>query len=537
MKKHPIFALALAAVLMLSVFAGCGGSSTPPSSGNVASTAPQSTAESPAPEVSAEPVKLTMTYPDNATLPFTPDWLTVQEAQKLANAEITFEPIPIADYQTKVSLAINSNNPPDVILYQTVTKGEVASAALNGAIVPISDYADWTPNFNKTVSDFDLESDVGMLNLMDGKRYFLPAMFDKPFYDGGLIIRDDLVSKYGMPLKTYDDLYNILKKMKEENPSSYPLTTLVEPRVLYRMTMPSFGISLGQNASTGTWVLSYDYDKQEYFAGAISQGFKDYVTYFAKLFKEGLLDPEMINANDAWASKLATGSSMASFAYYDQIGGVVGNSDIEGISFNLYPPLEGSVGAHHQPKSKTAGGPMFPTATSKRDDFEQVVRAVDTMFFSPEAATLWCLGVEGTTYTMDGDKIKYTGELVNSAEGVYKTLQLKYGAGCDPLQLIWVNAREMTKYDDNYAEINKAVAAMPNAIQPIPPIAMFDDMQSEQAGLLQKPLADAFEIWVDAFITGSKSVDADWDAYVAEMQSKQIDEFCKLYNDNMQPVK
>ena len=48
---------------------------------------------------------------------------------------------------------------------------------------------------------------------------------------------------------------------------------------------------------------------------------------------------------------------------------------------------------------------MFPIATSKRADFEQVVRAIDACFYSEEAATIWCLGVEGVTYTMDGDKI------------------------------------------------------------------------------------------------------------------------------------
>ena len=59
---------------------------------------------------------------------------------------------------------------------------------------------------------------------------------------------------------------------------------------------------------------------------------------------------------------------------------------------------------------------MFPAATAKRADFEQIVRAVDKMFFSEENSKLWCIGVEGTTYTMDGDKIVYADNIKKAAE-------------------------------------------------------------------------------------------------------------------------
>ena len=122
---------------------------------------------------------------------------------------------------------------------------------------------------------------------------------------------------------------------------------------------------------------------------------------------------------------------------------------------------------------------------------------------------------------------------MNSPEGVYKTLQVKYGCGSDVTQMLWINEREMTKYDENYAAINKVVASMDNVIQEIPPTPMFDDETAEDAGVLQTPLLDAFEVWADAFITGKKSIEKDWDAYVNEMQTLKIDDFCKIYNDNL----
>ena len=145
------------------------------------------------------------------------------------------------------------------------------------------------------------------------------------------------------------------------------------------------------------------------------------------------------------------------------------------------------------------------------------------MFYSEENAKLWCLGVEGETYTMDGDKIVYSDDIVNSADGIYKSMQLKYGCGSDVTQMVWINEREMSKYDENYAEINTEVAAMDDAIQPVPPTPQFDDLTA---------LGDTFEVWADAFITGKKSTDTDWDAYVAEMKNLSIDQYLQMYNDN-----
>lgn len=492
---------------------------------------------SPVAEVKEEgPLKFSMYYSDNATLPFKESWLAVQEATKSVNAEIQWEIIPIADYSTKVSLALNTQtNAPDVILYQTTT-GENASLALNGAIVPISDYSEWTPCWNAMVEKYGMEDDVELLKLQDGKRYYLPSLTDVPFYDGGLILREDFLKAEGFDApKTFDDLYAILKAYKAKHPESYPLTVLAGPRVLYRMTMPSFGLSIGKNGSGGSRVLSWNYDEMKYFPAAISEEFKAYLAFFGKLYAEGLLDPEMAEPIDGsiWSRKMATGAAIATWAYYDQIGGVTAASTIEGFKLQMYPALAGPAGAHHQQKNRTGSGIMFPAATAKRADFEQIVRAVDKMFFSEENSKLWCIGVEGTTYTMDGDKIVYADNIKKAAEGIYKYMQLEYGCGSDVTQMVWVNAREMTKYDENYAQINKAVEAMGNVIQYIPPTPKFDDMEAEEAAMLMTPLADKLEVWCNAFLTGKKSLDKDWNAYVAEMKGLQIEKYCDLYNANL----
>ena len=65
------------------------------------------------------------------------------------------------------------------------------------------------------------------------------------------------------------------------------------------------------------------------------------------------------------------------------------------------------------------------------------------------------------------------------------------------------------------------------------PKPKFDDLEAEEAGSLQTPLADAWERWNDAFLTGAKSIEKDWDAYVKEMKTLGIEKMLKLYNDNL----
>jgi putative aldouronate transport system substrate-binding protein len=480
------------------------------------------------------PLQISMYYSDNSTLPFRSDWLTVRKLEELYNVRINWEIIPMGDYATKVSLALNSGNTPDVILYQN-SSGENGSLALNGAIVPISDYAAWTPEWNARVQEFGMQTDVDRLKLKDGKRYFMPSLTDKPFYDGGLLLREDVIAKYGMGApKTYDDLYQLLKAYKADNPNSYPFTIYYGPRVHYRMTQPAWGISVGRNGPSGR-VLSYDYGRDLFFAGATSEQYREYLRFWHKLYAEGLLDHEIAEPiqDSVWYRKLATGSAIGTLGWYDQIGGIHAASEIPGLKFNMYPPLEGPAGARAEPKNRTGNGILFPIAASKRADFERVVRTVDAMFFSKEAALLWCLGVEGETYTMQGNTVRFANSIANSPDGIYKSMQINYGCGSATTQMIWVNAREMTKYDENYADINARVAAMDQAIQPVPPVPLFDDLTAERVTSLMGVLFDALVVWDDAFITGTRSIDTDWAAYVAEMRQKGIDEYLNLYNSNL----
>jgi putative aldouronate transport system substrate-binding protein len=66
----------------------------------------------------------------------------------------------------------------------------------------------------------------------------------------------------------------------------------------------------------------------------------------------------------------------------------------------------------------------------------------------------------------------------------------------------------------------------------IPPAAVLNDIETERASILRATLRTSFEVWTEDFITGRKSLNSDWDAYVREMRDLGIDEFLAIYNRN-----
>ena len=89
LKKILAFTMAAA---MAAGLAACGSS---------ASTSPSAGGSGSAPAVSDEPIKISMYYADNPTLPYMDSWLAVQETAKIAGVDLTVEAIPSTDYNTK----------------------------------------------------------------------------------------------------------------------------------------------------------------------------------------------------------------------------------------------------------------------------------------------------------------------------------------------------------------------------------------------------------------------------------------------------
>lgn len=481
------------------------------------------------------PVQFSAAFPDNPTMPFTEDWLSIQKATAFANANVNWEVYPNSDYATKLTMALSAGSAPDIMLSITSQANPYNQFAQNGAFLPINQYLEYLPNFKAFVDKNGLQQEIDEIMVMlDGNYYHMPLAYNELIVNAGMLVRTDLMEKYGIQeIRTFDDLYRYLRTYKDENPESYPLTVYQNMSNLFNFSLPCYGLSLGSASSSGSYVLSYDYDEKNYFAGAITDEYKEWLRYFARLYAEGLIDPEFAaTPADQWSNKLATGSAIASYGWYDQIGGILANATDDNTAFTMLAPLEGPKGAFWQPNSLVRSGIAISSRILERADWQDVLATVDKMFFAPEMCELFAIGKEGVTFTREGDKIVYADDLVNDPNGLYKAMQIRYGCGLWALLMLWDKPVQLTKYDDTFVSVNEQVAAM-DALLPLPLVPKFDEDDTEYMSILLATLSDTFEVWTNDFITDKKSVDNDWDAYVSEMDQKGIQTLLNLYNERL----
>ena len=210
----------------------------------------------------------------------------------------------------KLSLMVASNEMPDVVFadasYRTILQEFVNS----GMVAAANDYFDVMPNFlkyrNEDIIDYWSDAD-------DGRLYMLPGFVLPPEYAGELGIgdptvmgiRQDVLDATGMEMpETIDQFYELLKKSKE---------VFADKGGVYEGFVP-FGMmyaeefdntnGMGSNAN----MLAYSFglpggglvidEENGYVLDAfMTEPWQEAHRFLAKLFREGLLDPEMITGD------------------------------------------------------------------------------------------------------------------------------------------------------------------------------------------------------------------------------------------------
>jgi len=465
---------------------------------------------------------------ENAAVPYNSDWLAVKEACAKANVDLQLDFANSANLPS-LSKLVADDSPYDVLLYQLCTAENLLFAS-QGKLLNINDYRDYTPNFNKAVTDMNLEKEVENVYLPDGGLYYMPSLFENPLQDRGLIVRKDVAEKLGYPnISTYEELYQLLKAYKAENPQSTPLKISASFTIFMIMAGPSFGFTY-QNYYAP---LYYDYDAQKYVSCIADDGYRQFVEYFSKLSKEGLLAKDFQGQldPDMWAQSMTSGDSIATYAFYDQIAGLEEASDIEGYDLTMYVPPAGPDGSHCNSNDVIGPGIMIPASIQKRSDYKQVISKLDELFFSDETTQIWAMGEEGKTYSVVDGKIVYDKKYVDTTGSAYKRLQLDAGCGVAGLQLVWKADRERSKYGEEFARINQQLQAMPDCMRRIPPNPKFEDDQAERVQILRSLLKSEFLNWTKQFLLGEKDVQEDWGAFENAMRDRGIEWLCNAYND------
>lgn len=475
--------------------------------------------------VSDKPVTFTMLYSGE----FNPNYKCLEKLKELTNVTLDIQAVPDSDYETKRNLLMNTDQMPDIL----TKTGANVELALNGKLLAISDYFDQMPNFMNFIKDNGLEELIENTRLDDGKVYQLPMNTKEVRTSSKQIFaRTDIFKKNGLEIpKTYDELYESAKKLKEIYPDVYPIQVIYGLGNLLDMMAPSFGTSGGWGE--GRNGFHYVEENDEWIYAPTSDEFKEMLIYLNKLYTEGLIDKEFTSMDgNLYSQKVSNGEAfvlMAEWLGCEMPANTTGKTIDP--DFNLQPiyPLEGPSGQALVGRlSNSTQTAVIPASIKEKEYFSEFIRWIDWMY-SEEGATLFSWGIEGETYeVVDGQK-QYLPDIITPNNPSAKIDASKvYGVANNCLTFVYPYDQEKARMLPQYEELHTLEVennCIPNP-EPSLPISL-DDIEEEK--LYALTLSDYKNQMIEKFIMGSESFD-NWDNFVKECEDKGASKLREMYN-------
>src|SRR5690606_8054882 len=197
-----------------------------------------------------EPMELGILWTDWPETPITDDWQLFDEIEERTNVRLVPTNIPFSDAVEKRSLLISAGDAPPII--PLMYTGDERQFAASGAVLPISDYTQYMPNFNHYVEEWGLSEMIDNLRQADGRFYMTPGLQEVSVPVFTLIIRKDVFDEVGAGVpETWDELHDALAKIKEKYPDSRPLADGFEGQSMLNYAAHAFGTVAGWGFGTG----------------------------------------------------------------------------------------------------------------------------------------------------------------------------------------------------------------------------------------------------------------------------------------------
>ncbi|WP_068617638.1 extracellular solute-binding protein [Paenibacillus tuaregi] len=457
------------------------------------------------------------------------DWSkmpVLQEMEKLSGIKLEFQNAPIDSFATKKNLVFASGNLPDIFYAADLKPAEQVTYGSQGVLIPLEKYIDegYAPNLKKILDEHpDIRKSF---TTPDGHMYALPFIdtaaiwYRGPMWYNGKFLKTLKVTE--LP-KTTDELYTLLKRVKNEDPNGngkkdeIPLTSVK----LDDLRMYFFGFwgmySETYYADAGGKV---HYAPQE-------EGYKGYLTFMNRLWKEDLLDHETFSQTDEQKKAKGKNNQVALFSDwfpYFTLGGEPGPDN----------PLMTPV------KSEIPGSPVYGkhpgissngtfAITSSNPAPEASMRWIDYLY-SYDGATLFSQGPENLLWKYK-DKANHVKEWLpvpggGDREEYRGTITPNYGILTPGMNDPEVVKGLRTDFDEWIDQETKQ-KLVPIAKSPFPNVYLTNEEQAEATGLLSD-LNTYVQQMEAKFITGQEPL-SNWDKYIAQVKKMGGDRIVELY--------
>jgi putative aldouronate transport system substrate-binding protein len=488
-----VVATSLAAMMLTGALAGCGSKS--------ASIDPDN------PEISI----MTKAYNADSAAPDSP---VVQALEEFVGSKLNISWIPTTGYDEKVTAAMGSGEYPQVMLVGSRSSSVIQNSRA-GTFWDITDKltdADKFPNLAQ--SNEMINHNISI----DGKVYGLYRA--RTVGRAGVSIRKDWLDNLGLSTpKTIDDLYNVLKAFKEQDPDKNGQDDTFGMIVTNYIDGPLNNIAIWMGAPN-QWGLDENGELAPMFT---TDEFVEALDFLKKCYSEGLINQDMATYDsDKWNEQFLQSKAGVIIDVADRARRLAQNMQ-ESVPEAVvdvfgYVTKDADSEARTLPTSGYDGYYVFPkTAVATEDDLDFILGVMDKCN-EQEALNLMNYGIEGRNYTLDEN-----GYVVKSDDSTltkeYADLN-QFATGIIATDLTVAYTTDVAEKIDEVYEDNE-VWAVANPAEPY-----VSDTYSTKGPQLDAIMSEANT----KYIVGQITLD-EWKAQVERWKSQGGDDVIKEMNE------
>ena len=421
--KKKLLGITLAACMFLTSFAGCGGKTSENDSSAVSSADPAATTV-PADAASEEgynfsdrefvTLKILMfgdTKEDRAQA--VSKALSEITKEKL-NCDVEISYVGFGSYEQQLNLKLSSGEELDLFSPFSLSPATLANA---GQILPLNDLLE---SYGKETYDAISQEDW-KCTMVGGEIYGLPVNIEKA-HTLGFQMRKDILDELGISvdsIKSFDDLHDVLVKVKEAHPDIYPVVPDYA-NTFSRLEVDSLG------DGNGVLVNPYESDSLQVVNLAETDYFYDLCEKMYNWAQEGLIMPDASTNSESSFSLMGAGKAFGSFT-------------------NLKPGFESEASrragteivtwSYRDAISTTDDLGLVWSISSTSVDPERAIALYNLMYTDPEVSNLCINGIEGEDY-----------QIIDSDKGIIDYPEGKTAADAGYMRLAWGWPNEMISY-------------------------------------------------------------------------------------------
>lgn len=419
----------------------------------------------------------------------------------------------------------SSGDYPDAVGGWLLKDIDINKYALNDKVfVPVGDMIKkYAPRITYVFDNF--QGARSAITAPDGNVYTVPLIAPQPASRFVMHINQTWLNKLNLTMpKNTDELYTVLKAFKEKDPNGnkkadeIPLSTVggVIGRIYGWFGLPDETIHIQMQNG-----------KPVFTAG--TNGFKNATKYFAKLFKEGLVDPELFTHDSAqYNAKGKTADSLYG-VFEDWSGANVVGAERYKNDYTALPVLSSPECSN--PTYRQGDSWVFRTQfaiTSAARNPKTIMRWLDFLYEEDNSVQVM-MGKYGSVYDRAQDG---SFKLINPPAG--ETIDsMRYRSTVTSLPYA-IMPEVYAKFPKSSEELNKKKIDElygPYIVKEKMPNYWLTAKESAEITTIQTDIDKYVKDKRAAWITGQANIDAEWEGYLAQLNKLGLEKYMKVYTD------